>query len=67
MHLVARYHGYMLGGVDAVTLPGIGATWGQYFENTLKIQENQFCLVSIFFFSVFQPLIFLKLLCAFGS
>ena len=29
--------------------------------------ENQNWLISVFFFSVFQPLIFLKLLCAFGA
>ena len=41
VHLVARYAGYILCGVDSVTFPSMGATGGQYVENTPEISKNQ--------------------------
>ena len=41
MHLVVRYPGYIMGGVDSVTFPIMGATGGQYVENTLKVLKKR--------------------------
>ena len=54
MHLVAKYPGYILYGVNVVTLPCMKSTWGgggsNMLKNTSEISENQgFANFNIFF------------------
>ena len=56
----------MATGLDPVTFPGMGSVRGKYVFETTKIGIFSYKAISNIFFSVSQPLIFLKSLCLSG-